>query len=211
MVDNVNIINLNFDSSNLPNGFTGLAIYPNGLKEWFLNGKHHRVDGPAIEYADGSKQWFLNGKRHRVDGPAYEDTDGEKAWYLNGEIHRVDGPAIEYADGSKAWYLNGKRHRVDGPAIEYADGSKQWLLNGKCHREDGPASIDTDGTIEWYLNGSPIFYLFLTLDYIVISEGMPCDIEWMGRPVKAYKVLTTRGIEFMPDLPGMRDILFARQ
>lgn len=119
MVDNVNIINLNFDRSNLPNGFTGLAIYPNRLKEWYVNGQRHR--------------------------------------------------------------------------------------------EDGPVSIDTDGTIESYLNGSPIFYLFLTLDYIVISEGVPCDIKWMGRPVKAYKALTTRGIEFMPDLPGMRDILFSRQ
>ena len=29
--------------------------------EWFLNGKYHRVDGPAIEYANGYKCWFLNG------------------------------------------------------------------------------------------------------------------------------------------------------
>ena len=33
---------------------------------------------------DGTKQWFLNGKRHREDGPAIETTNGHKAWYLNG-------------------------------------------------------------------------------------------------------------------------------
>ena len=30
---------------------------------WYLNGKPHRTDGPAIEWADGTKYWFLNGKR----------------------------------------------------------------------------------------------------------------------------------------------------
>jgi len=28
---------------------------------WFLNGKCHREDGPAIEWNDGSKEWWLNG------------------------------------------------------------------------------------------------------------------------------------------------------
>ena len=59
-------------------------------------------------YDDGTKQWFLNGKRHREDGPAIEWTGGSKEWYLNGERHRKDGPAIEKADGVKTWYLNDK-------------------------------------------------------------------------------------------------------
>ena len=79
----------------------------------------------------GNKAWYLNGKLHREDGPAIEHADGYKVWYLNGKYHREDGPAIEWADGSKFWYLNGKRHREDGPAIEYADGYKAWYLNGK--------------------------------------------------------------------------------
>ncbi len=39
-----------------------------GRKEWFLNGKRHREDGPAIEYSDGygrrhsPARWYLNGK-----------------------------------------------------------------------------------------------------------------------------------------------------
>jgi hypothetical protein len=57
-------------------------------------------------YADGDKHWYLNGKRHREDGPAVEFSGGNKAWYLNGKLHREDGPAVEYEDGRKYWYLN---------------------------------------------------------------------------------------------------------
>ena len=32
-----------------------------GDKSWYLNGKLHREDGPAIEYANGYKSWYLNG------------------------------------------------------------------------------------------------------------------------------------------------------
>ena len=39
---------------------------------WYINGKRHREDGPAIEYADGTKKWYLNDQRHREDGPACE-------------------------------------------------------------------------------------------------------------------------------------------
>jgi hypothetical protein len=33
-----------------------------GNKFWYLKGKLHREDGPAIEYADGDKSWWLNGE-----------------------------------------------------------------------------------------------------------------------------------------------------
>ena len=32
-----------------------------GYKGWWLNGKRHREDGPAIERSDGSKEWWLEG------------------------------------------------------------------------------------------------------------------------------------------------------
>ena len=31
---------------------------------WYLNGKLHREDGPAIEYANGEKSWYLYGLRY---------------------------------------------------------------------------------------------------------------------------------------------------
>ena len=40
-----------------------------GTKEWYLNGKLHREDGPAIEWSDGSKSWYLNGKQLIVRPP----------------------------------------------------------------------------------------------------------------------------------------------
>jgi hypothetical protein len=41
-----------------------VKVYDDGTKEWYLNGKLHREDGPAGEYADGSKWWYLNGVYH---------------------------------------------------------------------------------------------------------------------------------------------------
>ena len=81
-----------------------------GDKFWYLNGKLHREDGPAIEYANGTKSWFLNGKRHREDGPAIEYDNGYKAWYLNDEEvteeehKRMTSPVVEMtvAEISKA-------------------------------------------------------------------------------------------------------------
>lgn len=73
---------------------------------------HHRKNGPAIEYADGTKEWYLNGKLHRSDGPAIECSmigNGRKEWYLYGDLHRMNGPAIEDAYGRKEWYRYGKR------------------------------------------------------------------------------------------------------
>ena len=89
-----------------------------GNKRWYLNGKLHREDGPAIEYSNGDKYWYLNGKLHRVDGPAIEYVNGDKYWYLNGELHREDGPAIEYTNGNKSWFLNGELQ-----FIIYSDGT----------------------------------------------------------------------------------------
>ena len=62
-----------------------VKVHPNRSKEWYLNGKRHREDGPAIEWDDGSKEWYLNGKRHRVNEPAIVRSDGSKSWYLYGE------------------------------------------------------------------------------------------------------------------------------
>lgn len=64
----------------------------------------HRTDGPAIIASTG-QSWWINGKLHRLDGPAKEHKSGTKQWYVNGKRHRVDGPAVEYANGIKEWYV----------------------------------------------------------------------------------------------------------
>jgi len=59
--------------------------------------------------SDGAKMWYLHGKRHREDGPAIEWANGTKSWFINGKLHREDGPAIECADGTKEWWMHGKQ------------------------------------------------------------------------------------------------------
>jgi hypothetical protein len=39
-----------------------LKTYGDGSQMWFLNGKIHREDGPAVIYPDGTQMWFLNYK-----------------------------------------------------------------------------------------------------------------------------------------------------
>jgi hypothetical protein len=34
-----------------------------GNSFYYLNGKMHREDGPAVEYANGNKCWYLNDER----------------------------------------------------------------------------------------------------------------------------------------------------
>jgi hypothetical protein len=85
-----------------------VEVHDNGTKYWYRDGKYHREDGPAIEFADGDKFWYRDGKRHREDGPACE-SNGDKVWFRDGKRHREDGPAIEYVNGNKVWYLNGKK------------------------------------------------------------------------------------------------------
>jgi hypothetical protein len=55
----------------------------------------------------GTSYYYLNGKFHREDGPAIEWADGDKSWYRHGELHREDGPAIEYGKTArKRYFLN---------------------------------------------------------------------------------------------------------
>lgn len=63
-----------------------------GVESWTCDkkGHFHREDGPAILYADGSCSWWLNGKRHRVDGPARtfieNGGDPKYEWWIDNEF-----------------------------------------------------------------------------------------------------------------------------
>jgi hypothetical protein len=119
---------------------------------------------------DGSRQWYLNGKLHREEGPAVEHPNGNFEWYLQGKLHRTDGPAVENRtldtrvisnmalrrnrQALRVWYLQGKLHRTDGPAVEWPGGTREYFLHGQLHREDGPA-IETSRSDyrEWWYKG----------------------------------------------------------
>jgi antitoxin component YwqK of YwqJK toxin-antitoxin module len=64
--------------------------YENGNinpEEYYIDGKRHREDGPAIIYYYGNgnifyEAYYLNGKYHREDGPAYVSYDRNgNIWY----------------------------------------------------------------------------------------------------------------------------------
>ncbi len=94
-----------------------VRVYKNRT-EWYLTGKLHREDGPAIERADGYKAWYLNGNRHRVDGPAIECAGGSKSWYLNG---------IQYSEADWKKEIAKLNNSCNGRIIEI-DGKKYKLI-----------------------------------------------------------------------------------
>ena len=49
---------------------------------WYLDGKFHREDGPAVEYANGNKFWYLNNK-------AYTEEE------FKAEMARRNNPVVE--------------------------------------------------------------------------------------------------------------------
>jgi hypothetical protein len=73
--------------------------------------KKHCDDGPAIIYPNGDKEWWVNGKLHRLEGPAIESNHEKPQWvdqwWCNGMLHRHDGPAIVRWDGMNKWYTWG--------------------------------------------------------------------------------------------------------
>ena len=54
-----------------------------------------RLTNKGYEYivnANGDKWWYLNGKCHRENGPAIEGANGDKFWYLNGKYYGKKEP-----------------------------------------------------------------------------------------------------------------------
>ena len=59
-----------YNRDDIPGNFTG-ECYVESTEStmWFLNGKIHKEDGPAVE-STGTKIWMFHGAFHRLDGPA---------------------------------------------------------------------------------------------------------------------------------------------
>ena len=88
-----------------------VKVWPNGSVRWYLNGKRHREDGPAIEWANGSKSWWLDDKRHRGDGPAAEYADGTKEWWLNGK-QVTEAEVMGIGCDGKLVEIDGRKYRL---------------------------------------------------------------------------------------------------
>jgi len=88
--------------------------------EWYHNNLLDRAGAPAVEwkagpkFIKGAKEYWQNGKRHRVDGPAMITENGDEFWFFEGMLHRKDGPAVRYADGRLEYWNHGERILEDG-------------------------------------------------------------------------------------------------
>jgi hypothetical protein len=80
---------------------------------------------------DGNKEWHIDGKLHREDGPAFVRADGTKYWYVNGKIHREDGPAIEFTNGAKLWYLDGRYYDIFDKYVKAANWTGEQIVEWK--------------------------------------------------------------------------------
>ena len=92
-------------------------------QEWRVNGKYHRVDGPAwIEYIpDGSiwcEQYYIEGKYHREDGPACitRNDDGSiwrEAYYIEGKHLSNEVFLKRTSCSGKIVEIDGKKYRLE--------------------------------------------------------------------------------------------------
>ena len=46
-----------------------VIIDPDGTQRWFLDGRLHREDGPAITHPDGAQEFWENGNWIRAEPP----------------------------------------------------------------------------------------------------------------------------------------------
>lgn len=69
-----------------------LTVYPDGTQEWNLgkDRKWHCVDGPAIICPGKFQAWYLNGKPHRIGGPARLSNNGLTEWWIDNHIYNFN-------------------------------------------------------------------------------------------------------------------------
>ena len=90
-----------------------VRVHANGDKEWYLDGKLSREDGPAIECANGTKCWYLDGKLNREDGPAFEYANGDKEWWINGiKMSEQEFNLKTKSCAGKIVEIDGKKYRL---------------------------------------------------------------------------------------------------
>ena len=85
---------------------------------------------------NGNRQeWRLNGKLHRLDGPAIVNGNRQE-WWLYGKCHRLDGPAV--INGKyQAWYIEGKsysKEQFDEKTKKAPCANKEVIIDGVTYK-----------------------------------------------------------------------------
>lgn len=118
-------------------------------------------DRPLMEV----EEFRLNGKLHRIDGPAFIGRDKHTGAVCREEYwqedfrNRIDGPALIKRDAAtgeilaEQYWVRGRLHRREGPAsirrnaLTLVVTSEIYKVRGVLHRKSGPAVIWRDSTI----------------------------------------------------------------
>ena len=69
----------------------------------------HRLGGPAVERKNHSKEWWVNNKLHRLDGPAYI-SNRVNIWYINDK--KLNTKEVETWINNNNINLKTKQHQV---------------------------------------------------------------------------------------------------
>ena len=79
------------------------------MTEFSSTGKPISAEGGFDEAraSGGEQSFWLEGKLHRTDGPALITREGDQHWYLHGRRHNAEGPAIVKADGRCLFFVDG--------------------------------------------------------------------------------------------------------
>lgn len=78
----------------LPNGCSRVQ-HDDGSTFYFdKNSYYHCEDGPAFHAINYCKCWYIHGKPHRLNGPAIEYNDGRKEWFINGKQYNEEDYSV---------------------------------------------------------------------------------------------------------------------
>lgn len=80
-------------------GYELLISAKNSYRIYFLNGKRHRIGGPAVTHGS-SQYWCVNDMLHRIGGPALNSVRGN-AYYVNDICFTVSDSGYS---GEKEYY-----------------------------------------------------------------------------------------------------------
>lgn len=70
--------------TNVDGGYDEVQMH-SARTEYRLDGKLHRLNGPAVISAQGDEHWYENGVRHRIGGPAVTTRNGAEQWWVYGK------------------------------------------------------------------------------------------------------------------------------
>lgn len=124
----------------------GPAIVNSRTNKWYINGKLHRDNEPAIEWAEGGQDWYQHGKRHRTGGPAISFAGGvDGSWLINDKLHRLDGPAVNFETKQQWYYIND----ISYSKQTFPKGVQKWVSYIEVTTEDIKQAIGNYRIVEW--------------------------------------------------------------